>query len=302
MLVPEASTPVTPAAVTLEAIESLMTRVVASQLEIRFTSLETTVQAQRTELLDEIRASESRMTKNTDEKLDRIAVRTDTVEQQLADMRSEMNVLRSGASSVGSASGHTRTRFVPRYVEIKNFCSFDRRATDGATKDDIKKFAAEAKRIVGLADPTLKDMIGDWEGRGLRSRSFYLWMTDADATVDVGNVLRDVLKAGGPPAEGLLLRGSAPIVIYERTAAESARMALIGSLMGNSRAALVKKSLADDWSVQAAWRTGAVFFRKGDEEKLCGTVSENGVTQLESPTLAWLGYDNAEFRRLGLRS
>mmetsp|Transcript_71982 Transcript_71982/g.204255 ORF Transcript_71982/g.204255 Transcript_71982/m.204255 type:complete len:309 (+) Transcript_71982:256-1182(+) len=126
--------------------------------------------------------------------------RQSRVEEDLQAMRLELRQPRSSAASTAPSTGQGSLEgFIPRYLEVKGFCEWDRRTTDGADRKEARRWVDVFKNKVRELDADLAANLGEPECRGIRCNAFKVWFVNPRLGRGTTSVARElVLRDEGP--------------------------------------------------------------------------------------------------------
>ena len=234
------------------------------------------------------------------------------VERSVADLRGDLESLRrdggtTTSSSAGWSASGSSSRFMPSFFEVKGYCDFDKRTTEGATRMETKVWLEKVKSRVAAQDVELAAAIGDVETRGPRSSTFKVHVHTPRLTMDLVWAVKSILKED--EALGrlgmLLVNARSPFVVAERSQTAQARVKIIGSYMSALRTLAAKTdepATAEGvrgGAVEVDWKTGEVGFRFGNGATLLVvTISWRLETSWVEAALTKLRTTEAELRGL----
>ena len=125
----------------------------------------------------------------------------------------------STVASSGSGSGDHERSWVLGFIELKNFCDFECRETQGLTWDEAAQLV---KQLRDSLPPTLQSKLGDIQVRGNRTSMIKIPVADGQA-VNIQGMWKDTIAA-----TGITVRDRTPWVICQRPPATQARMGELG--------------------------------------------------------------------------
>ena len=94
-------------------------------------------------------------------------------------------------------SGSGSTSFVPTYFDIRGFCTWDDRESQGISRPQAQEMV---NRLKAQLPPDLQEKIGAIEVRGSRVHKFMVHFTPP-YTTEIAALFKDLLKQGGHNAQ-----------------------------------------------------------------------------------------------------
>ena len=190
-------------------------------------------------------------TKSNDRMKDEIVAKVDSIQKEVQTVKKEVKVIdkkvddhekriKALESGGANARGGGREDFVPHYLEVKGFCTWEERKTKGVTGADIRKFVASFKESLNEEQ---KGWVGAPEVRGFKMYKFKV-KVDPEFIWETKELWIDFVTANN-----VTLADPVPYFIVERSP-ESQK---VFNKMGASFAKLQKKILSPKL-ITAEWK------------------------------------------------
>jgi hypothetical protein len=220
---------------------------------------------------------DERLGKRLDDMNENLTKRCDSMEARIAKVEGleprvqelERKIAETAASC--STSSLTSEDFVPKYVEIKGYCSWEERREKGLTRDKAGRLVAELR---GHLPEELRGHFGEMQLRNMFNHKIQVSCTPK-FTREIRGCLAEILQKGDIKVNDAILR-----VTAERPVKEQVRFQKFGRLMD-----AVKQLLKDkpDLKLEMEIPTCTVYIHKAMEERavMVAEVSRDNETKVD---------------------